>query len=63
VRVAALPEAGKANLAVEAVLAAALGIRNSAVRVAAGHTSSRKRVEIDGLDQAELERRLQAAGV
>ena len=58
VRVAAIPEAGRANAALEALLALALGIRKSAVRVAAGHASTRKRVEIDGLNQAELERRL-----
>jgi hypothetical protein len=62
VRVAATPEAGRANAALEAVLAAALGVRKSAVRVASGHASTRKRVEIDGVEQAELERRLRAAG-
>jgi len=62
VRVAAAPEAGRANVALSAVLAAAIGIRKSAVRVTAGHTSTRKRVEIDGLEQAELRRRLAAAG-
>ena len=36
VRVAAVPEAGRANAALEALLALALGIRKSAVRVAAG---------------------------
>jgi uncharacterized protein YggU (UPF0235/DUF167 family) len=61
VRVAAVPEAGRANAALEALLALALGIRKSAVRVAAGHASTRKRVEIDGLNQAELERRLHTA--
>lgn len=60
VRVAAAPEAGRANAALEALLAGALGVRKSAVRVAAGHGSTRKRIEIDGLDQAELERRLRA---
>jgi uncharacterized protein YggU (UPF0235/DUF167 family) len=60
VRVAAPPEAGRANAALETLLAAALGVRKSAVRVAAGHASSRKRVEIDGLEQTELERRLKS---
>ncbi len=63
VRVAAPPEAGRANAALEALLASALGLRKSAVRVTAGHGSARKRVEIDGLDQAELERRLCGASV
>ena len=63
VRVAAPPQDGRANAALEQLLAAALGVRKSAVRVAAGHGSARKRVEIDGLDRGEVERRLSAAGV
>jgi uncharacterized protein len=62
VRVAAPPQGGRANAALEALLAATLGVRKSAVRVAAGHGSARKRVEIDGIDRAALERRLAAAG-
>jgi uncharacterized protein len=62
VRVAAAPEAGRANAAVEALLAAALGIRKSAVRIAAGHGAARKRVDIGGLAQMDLERLLRAAG-
>jgi hypothetical protein len=58
VRVAAVPQDGKANAALEACLAAALGVPKSAVRVESGHAASRKRVEIDGLDRAEIERRL-----
>jgi uncharacterized protein len=62
VRVAAPPEAGRANAALEALLAAALGVRKTAVRVAAGHASTRKRVEIEGLAPEDLARRLRAAG-
>jgi uncharacterized protein YggU (UPF0235/DUF167 family) len=62
VRVAAAPEAGRANAALEALLAAALGVRKSAVRVAAGHAAPRKRVEVEGLLQHELEQRLKIAG-
>ena len=58
VRVAAPPQDGKANAALEALLAERLGVRKSAVRVVAGHGSPRKRVEIDGLDRADVERRL-----
>ena len=58
VRVAAPPEQGKANAALEALLAERLGVRKSAVRVVAGHGSPRKRVEIDGLVLGEVERRL-----
>jgi uncharacterized protein YggU (UPF0235/DUF167 family) len=61
VRVTAAPEAGRANAAVEALLALALGVPKSAVRVASGHGTTRKRVEVDGIDSAELERRLRAA--
>jgi len=63
IRVAAPPENGRANAAIEAVLAAALGLRKSAVRVVAGHGSARKRVEIEGVERAEIERRLSAAGL
>lgn len=58
VRVAAPPADGRANAALEALLAAALGVPKRAVRVAAGHGSQRKRIEIDGLARAEIERRL-----
>ena len=63
VRVAAPPQDGRANAALELLLAAALGLRRGVVRVAAGHGAARKRVEIDGLDRGEIERRLAAAGV
>jgi uncharacterized protein (TIGR00251 family) len=56
--VTAPPERGKANAAVEAVLADALDVPKGCVRIVAGHTSPRKTVEIDGLDDAELRRRL-----
>jgi uncharacterized protein len=62
IRVAAPPQDGRANAALETLLAAALGLRKSAVRVAAGHGSARKRVEIEGIERADLERRLAAAG-
>lgn len=60
VRVAVPPEAGKANKAVEELLAVALGLKRAAVTVASGHTSPRKRVAIAGLEAAEIERRLGA---
>lgn len=58
VSVTAAPEKGKANEAVETLLAEALGVAKSAVRVVAGHTSKQKRVEIAGLDLGEVRRRL-----
>lgn len=58
VSVTAAPEKGKANEAVEALLAEALGLARSAVTVVAGQTSKQKRVEIAGLDADEVRRRL-----
>lgn len=52
------PERGKANAAVEALLAAALGLPKSAVVVVAGHTARTKRIEIAGIDLAEVRKRL-----
>ena len=58
VRVAAPAERGKANAAVEALIAEALGLSVAAARVIAGTTSPRKIVEIIGLSEAEVHRRL-----
>lgn len=46
VKVSAPPEAGKANAAVEALIAVRLGARKGEVSVIAGHTSRSKRVEV-----------------
>ena len=56
--VTAPPEKGKANAAVEAVLARALDVPNDCVRIITGHGAARKTVEIEGLDEAEVRRRL-----
>ena len=61
VRVTAPPERGKANAAVVALIAAALGVAEGGVRVVAGHTSARKTIEIDGLTEAQVRFRLAAA--
>lgn len=58
VRVTAPPERGKANAAVEATIAEALGISLKSARVIHGKTSPRKVVEIAGLSEAEVHRRL-----
>lgn len=56
--VTAVPENGRANVAVESLLADALGLPRSGVRVVAGFTAPRKQVEIVGLDAANLRNRL-----
>ena len=58
VRVMAPPERGKANTAVEKIIAAALGLSNDAVNVIKGSTSPRKVVEIAGLPESEVRSRL-----
>jgi uncharacterized protein YggU (UPF0235/DUF167 family) len=58
VRVTAAPERGKANAAVEELLAGALELSRDAVRIVAGHASARKVVELSGLSEAELRSRL-----
>lgn len=55
---AAPAEGGKANEAVVATLAAALGIPARAVRIDRGATSPQKVVEIDGLSDDEVRARL-----
>jgi hypothetical protein len=57
-RVSAPPQDGRANAAVVALLAAALGVRKSAVAISAGHASAMKRVAIEGLTRNEIEQRL-----
>jgi hypothetical protein len=57
-RVAAPPERGRANAALCALLGEALGLPRSAVRVVGGARGRAKVVDVEGLDAAELERRL-----
>ncbi len=59
VRVMAPPQDGRANRAVEELLAAALRLKKNAVAVAAGLRSARKRVAIEGLTHDEIVRRLE----
>ena len=59
-RVTAAPEDGKANDAVVMLLAERLGLTRGAVRVAGGATSRVKWIEIEGLEEAELWRRLES---
>jgi len=61
VRVAAPPEAGKANEALIALLAKALGVAKRDIRIAGGETVRTKWIEVDG-DPVEIDRRLRALG-
>ena len=58
VRVQAPPVEGAANDAVIAVIAAALGVPLRAVRIAAGHTSRQKLVDVDGITASAAAARL-----
>jgi uncharacterized protein len=58
VRVAAAPEAGKANEAVLELLARELELPRRSVSIVSGHTAREKVVLMEGIDRAETERRL-----
>ena len=58
-RIRAMPEGGKANAAVLALLAKALGLPKSAVTLVAGDAARLKTVQIDG-DPADLAARVAA---
>ena len=57
-RVAAAAADGAANAAVTALLAKALGVPKSAVRILAGQTARLKRIEVEGIEAALLEQKL-----
>jgi uncharacterized protein YggU (UPF0235/DUF167 family) len=56
--VTAPAERGKANLAVETIIAETLEVSRECIRVVAGQTSARKTVEIIGLSESEVYLRL-----
>lgn len=56
VRVTAPPEDGKANAAVRKLLAGALGVPKTAVRVIRGDTARHKMLEIEGMAEEDLVR-------
>lgn len=56
VRVASPPVEGAANAALIAFLAKTLKIPRSAVRLAAGETARLKRLELEGVDPADVAR-------
>jgi uncharacterized protein (TIGR00251 family) len=60
-RVAAPPESGRANNALVRLLAELLALPRPRVRLVSGETSRRKIIEIEGLEQEEVERRLDSA--
>jgi uncharacterized protein YggU (UPF0235/DUF167 family) len=62
VRVAAPPERGRANAALVDLLAGALGVPQERVRLLAGASGKDKVIEIGGMETAEAERLLAAAG-
>jgi uncharacterized protein (TIGR00251 family) len=59
-RLAAPPVDGKANEECIVFLAEVAGVAKSRVRILSGLTSRMKVVEIDGITQEEMERRLNA---
>lgn len=61
VRVAAPPEGGRANAAVLATLAEALGLPLARIRLIGGATAPRKLIAVDALSPEELRRRLERA--
>lgn len=54
VRVTAAPADGKANAAVSRVVAEALGVPKSAVRVTRGETSRHKVLDVTGVDESAI---------
>lgn len=60
-RVRAAPENGKANAALEALLAKKLGIAKSKVSVARGVTARMKVVEIEGASESKIAALLEQA--
>jgi len=61
VRVAAVPEAGRANAAVIRLLADTLSVPRDAVTLVSGHAARDKIVELTGLGPSQIERRLAVA--
>jgi uncharacterized protein YggU (UPF0235/DUF167 family) len=61
--VRAAPERGRANDAVERLLAGLLGVTRSQVEVVAGASARDKVVRLAGVSAVELARRLEAGGI
>jgi uncharacterized protein (TIGR00251 family) len=58
VRVAAPPEGGRANEAICALIADALGVKTRDVRIIAGQSRAEKTVEVEGVDEVAVARLL-----
>jgi len=58
VRVTARPERGKANVAVETLIAETLGLAKGAARIISGKTSVHKVLAITGLSRADMLHRI-----
>ena len=63
VRVHAPPEGGKANAAICAVLARALGLKRRDVEIVSGQTSPEKVAKVVGLDEARVRAALGLPGL
>ena len=61
VRVTAPAERGKANAAVLGLLREALELSSGGAKIVSGHSSPRKVVEVVGLSESEIRRRLSAS--
>lgn len=61
VRVAAAPEAGKANKALAALLAETFGVAGSAVTIVSGETARLKLIDVEG-DARKIADKLSAIG-
>jgi len=60
IRVTAAPEDGRANRAVLDLLRERLGLPRAALRIAGGPASRTKWIEIEGMEEDEVWRRLEA---
>ncbi|HSC51884.1 MAG TPA: DUF167 domain-containing protein [Gaiellaceae bacterium] len=61
VRVTAPPEGGRANEALLDLLARELSLPRRSLSIVSGQTAREKVVEMEGIDRAESDRRLEAA--
>ena len=61
IRVAAPPEGGRANDAVLDLLARKLSLPRQSLSIVSGQAAREKIVQMEGIDRAETERRLEAA--